>query len=99
MDQTKNNSTQTKHHPITQTSYVLPDTYYARLEAKTLGLPAKHQAGYDHYIEKLGSCRNGTITQIMDPTKNNSTQTKPNPMIQTFYVYPKVYYTRMKAKN
>jgi hypothetical protein len=84
---------------MTQTLLVLPDTYYARLEAKTLGLLAKHQAGYDHYIGKLGRCRNGTITQILDPTKNNSTQTKPNPMIQTFYVHLKTYYERMKAKN
>jgi hypothetical protein len=99
MDLTKNSSTQTKHHPMTQTSYVLPDTYHARLEAKTLGLQAKHEAGYDHYIEKLVSCRNGTITPIMDPTKNNSTQTKPNPVIQTFYGHPKTYYERMKAKN
>jgi hypothetical protein len=99
MDRTKNSSTQNKHHPMTQTLWGLPDTYCARLEAKTLGLTAKQQAGYDHYNGKLGSCRNGTITQIMDPTKNNSTQTKPNPVIQTFYVHPKAYYKRMKAKN
>jgi hypothetical protein len=75
---------------MTQTLYVLPDTYYARLEAKTLGLSAKHQAGYDHYIGKLGSCRNGTITQIMDPTKNNSTQTKPqSPSFQLFMFFLK----------
>jgi hypothetical protein len=84
---------------MTQTLYVLSDTYYARLEAKTLDLPAKHEDGYDHYIGELGSCRNGPITQIMDPTKNNSTQTKPHPMIQTFYVHPKACYKRMNAKN
>jgi hypothetical protein len=99
MDRTKNSSTQTKHHPMTQTLHVLPDTYYARLEAKTLDLPAKHEAGYDHYIEKLVNCRNGTITPIMDPTKNNSTQTKPHPMIQTFYGHPNANDERMDANS
>jgi hypothetical protein len=99
MNRTKNSSPQTKHNPMTQTLYILPDTYYPRLEAKTLDLPAKHQAGCDHYIGTLGSCRNSTINQIMDPTKNNSTQTKPNPMIQTFYVLPNANYKKMKAKN
>jgi hypothetical protein len=39
-----NISTQTKTHPLIQTLYDLPSTYYERMEAKTLGLPAKHQA-------------------------------------------------------
>jgi hypothetical protein len=43
-------STQTKTHPLIQTLYDLPNTHYERMEAKTLGLPAKHQASYDHYI-------------------------------------------------
>ena len=99
MDQTKNISTQTKPHPVIQTLSVLPDTYYESMEAKTLGLPAKHQASYVHYIGKLCSCRNGTITQIMDPTENNSTQTKPHTVIQTIHVLPNTYYERMDAKN
>jgi hypothetical protein len=50
-------------------------------------------------LKKLGSCRNGTITPIMDPTKTITPKTKPNPVIQTFYVNPNAKNKRMDAKN
>ena len=89
-DPTKTSSTPMKTQTMLQSLYVLPNTYFQRMDSSpylyqpniSLVLAITYYILYFHEI---------WIHEITVPTKSNSTATKTQTMLQNSYVLPKTY--------